>query len=56
MIVVGHEDRSWFSRLVEGSVSREVIRESDIPVLVVPYSGEQITAGATRAHRARRRA
>jgi nucleotide-binding universal stress UspA family protein len=38
VIVVGHEDRSWFSRLVEGSVSREVIRESDVPVLVVPSS------------------
>ncbi|MFT3852706.1 MAG: universal stress protein [Ilumatobacteraceae bacterium] len=36
VIVVGHEDRSWFARLVEGSVSKEVIRESDIPVLVVP--------------------
>ena len=38
VIVVGHEDRSWFSRLVEGSVSKEVIRESAIPVLVVPCS------------------
>lgn len=38
VIVVGHEDRSWFSRLLEGSVSKNVIRESDIPVLVVPCS------------------
>ena len=38
VIVVGHEDRSWFSRLLEGSVSREVIRESNLPVLVVPCS------------------
>jgi len=38
VIVIGHEDRSWFSRLVEGSVSKNVIRESDIPVLVVPYA------------------
>ena len=38
VIVIGHEDRSWFSRLVEGSVSKSVIRESDIPVLVVPYT------------------
>lgn len=37
VIVLGHEDRSWFSRMVEGSVSKEVIRESDIPVLVVPF-------------------
>lgn len=36
VIVVGHEDRSWFARIVEGSVSKEVIRESDVPVLVVP--------------------
>ena len=38
VIVVGHEDRSWFARLVDGSVSKEVIRESEVPVLVVPCS------------------
>jgi nucleotide-binding universal stress UspA family protein len=36
VLVVGYHDRSWFSRLVTPSVSREVVRESDIPVLVVP--------------------
>ena len=52
VIVIGHEDRSWFSRMVEGSVSKEVIRESHIPVLVVPYGGKDdhpadSTAGAS---------
>ena len=37
VIVLGHHDRSWFARVVEGSVSKEVIRESDIPVLVIPF-------------------
>lgn len=41
VIVIGHEDRSWFSRVVEGSVSKEVIRESHVPVLVVPYGGKE---------------
>ncbi len=36
VIVVGHEDRSWFSRVFEGSVSKDIIRETEVPVLVVP--------------------
>jgi nucleotide-binding universal stress UspA family protein len=40
VIVIGHADRSWFSRVLEGSVSKEVIRESDVPVLVVPFPDE----------------
>ena len=35
VIVVGSHDRNWFSRLFTGSVSDNIIREADIPVLVV---------------------
>jgi nucleotide-binding universal stress UspA family protein len=41
VIVIGHEDRSWFARLVEGSVSKNILRESDVPVLVVPCSEDK---------------
>jgi nucleotide-binding universal stress UspA family protein len=35
VIVVGEDDRSWFSRLLTGSVERALLRESDVSVLVV---------------------
>lgn len=35
VIVVGSHERSWFSRLFRAAVSGDVIRESDIPVLVI---------------------
>ncbi|MBI5088656.1 MAG: universal stress protein [Actinobacteria bacterium] len=35
VIVVGSHSHSWFSRLFTGSVSSDVIREADIPVLVM---------------------
>jgi nucleotide-binding universal stress UspA family protein len=35
VIVVGSHSHSWFSRLFTGSVSNDVIREADIPVLVM---------------------
>jgi len=35
LIVIGFHQRSWLSRLVAPSVSRRVMRDSDIPVLVV---------------------
>jgi len=35
VIVVGTEHRGWFDRLVRPSVSKEIIRESKVPVLVV---------------------
>lgn len=35
VIVVGSHDRNWFARLLSGSVSADVLRETDIPVLVV---------------------
>ena len=35
VIVVGSHDRSWFSRLLEPSVSDQLVKESTIPVLVV---------------------
>jgi nucleotide-binding universal stress UspA family protein len=35
VIVVGSHRHHWFDALFSGSVSRELIRESDIPVLVV---------------------
>jgi nucleotide-binding universal stress UspA family protein len=35
VIVVGSHSHSWFTRLFTGSVSNDVIREADIPVLVM---------------------
>lgn len=35
VIVVGSHQRSWLSRLFVGSVTSDVVREADIPVLVV---------------------
>ena len=35
LIVIGFHQRSWLSRLLAPSVSRRVMRDSDIPVLVV---------------------
>ncbi len=35
VIVVGTEDRSWFDRLLRPSVSTDVLKEADVPVLVV---------------------
>ena len=35
VLVVGSHDRSWFHRLFSGSVRADVVRRSDIPVLVV---------------------
>jgi nucleotide-binding universal stress UspA family protein len=35
VIVVGSHERSWFSRLLSGSVATTLVREADIPVLVV---------------------
>ncbi len=35
VIVVGSHERGWFSRLLSGSVSQDLVRRSDIPVLVV---------------------
>jgi nucleotide-binding universal stress UspA family protein len=45
VVVVGADTRSWFSRLVAGSVEREVLREADFAVLVVAEA--QIAASAT---------
>lgn len=35
VIVLGSHERSWFSRLLKPSVSASVVREAEIPVLVV---------------------
>ena len=35
VIVVGTHERGWFDRLVRPSVSKEIIKEAKIPVLVV---------------------
>jgi len=35
VIVVGSHERSWFSRLFAGSVATTLVREADVPVLVV---------------------
>jgi nucleotide-binding universal stress UspA family protein len=34
VIVIGSHDRSWFSRLLNPSVSGSVMRDADIPVLI----------------------
>ena len=35
VVVVGADARSWFGRLVSGSVEREILRDADFAVLVV---------------------
>lgn len=35
VIVVGSHDRNWFSRLFTRSVTKDVVREAAVPVLVV---------------------
>lgn len=35
VIVVGSHDRSWFRRLFEGSITGDLVRSADRPVLVV---------------------
>jgi nucleotide-binding universal stress UspA family protein len=35
VVVVGWHDRRWFDRLLHASVSSEVVRHADLPVLVV---------------------
>jgi nucleotide-binding universal stress UspA family protein len=35
VIVVGTEDRGWFDRLLRPSVSKEIVKHADVPVLVV---------------------
>ncbi|MFD2145119.1 universal stress protein [Mucilaginibacter antarcticus] len=37
MIVVGTHSRSGFDRLLMGSIAETVVRQSEIPVLVVPF-------------------
>lgn len=35
VIVIGSHDRSWWKKLIDPSVSRDIVEESTIPVLVV---------------------
>lgn len=35
VIVVGSHERRWFARLLTGSIATTLVREADIPVLVV---------------------
>jgi nucleotide-binding universal stress UspA family protein len=35
VIVVGSQDRGWFDRLVRPSVSKEIVKQANVPVLVV---------------------
>ena len=35
VIVIGSHDRSWFSRLVKGSVEHDLTRDADLPVLII---------------------
>jgi len=48
VIVVGTHERGWLTRLLTSSVADEVLRESPIPVLVVPHPPDD----HDRAHRA----
>jgi nucleotide-binding universal stress UspA family protein len=41
LIVIGTHQRSGFDRLLMGSVAGDVVRNSKIPVLVVPMNEEQ---------------
>lgn len=38
-IVIGSSRRSWFGRLLRGSVAPRVLRLSDLPVVTVPTNG-----------------
>ncbi len=40
VIVLGTHDRSWFDRLLHGSVGKYVIAHSQVPVLVIPSRGK----------------
>jgi nucleotide-binding universal stress UspA family protein len=35
VIVIGSHDRTWFSKLFTGSVGDELLRDADLPVLVI---------------------
>jgi nucleotide-binding universal stress UspA family protein len=35
VIVIGSHDRSWFSRLVKGSVEHDLVHDADLPVLII---------------------
>jgi len=41
LIVIGTHKRSGFDRLLMGSVAEEVVRNADVPVLVVPLNEEE---------------
>ena len=41
LIVIGTHSRSGLDRLIMGSVAEEVIRNSEIPVLVIPLGEEE---------------
>lgn len=36
VIVLGTHERGWFDRILNPSVSKEVVKQTDVPVLVVP--------------------
>jgi nucleotide-binding universal stress UspA family protein len=40
LIVIGTHSRSGFDRLLMGSVAEHVVRHADVPVLVVPFTGQ----------------
>ncbi|MEO8692216.1 MAG: universal stress protein [Acidimicrobiales bacterium] len=35
VIVIGSHERSWFTRLVRGSVEHDLIHDADLPVLII---------------------
>ncbi len=35
VVVIGSHDRPWFAKLFTGSVGHEVLREADLPVLII---------------------
>ncbi len=47
VVVIGADERGWLSRVVDGSVERELLREADFAVLVVPAAPEAAQQGVS---------
>lgn len=41
LIVIGTHSRSGFDRFLMGSVTEDIVRQSEIPVLIVPMKGKK---------------
>lgn len=47
VIVTGSHEHGWFTELVTRSVTRQLERKSNVPVLVVPYHADEPSGRAT---------